>query len=194
MNGKATLIILAGGRSSRMGKPKHLLATSRGDTIVEHLASKLGYMFSETLVVGIDPSEPVANLRVVKDVYDIRSPLVGLYSGLISASNNLSFVVACDMPFVKRPLVRHIIDVCGNADVCVPVVNGYYEPLCAAYNRTAILAIDEAINKGIYKLTSIYNSLQVRTIPEQEVRLFDDTLISFTNLNLPRQLPLLAKL
>jgi molybdopterin-guanine dinucleotide biosynthesis protein A len=177
-----------------MGTPKHLLRTARGDTLIEHITRKLSWMFSETLVVGSNLLLPMNNVRVIQDVSNVQSPLIGLYSGLLAARTSLAFVVACDMPFVKTPLVRHILAQSNSVDVCVPIVNGYYEPLCASYRQTAIPAIRQAINRDTLKLTSIYKHLEVLAIPEKQVRRFDPALTSFINLNVPRQLKLLARI
>ena len=194
MSEGATLIILAGGESKRMGRPKHLLPKPRGGTVLEHLIARLSPMFTETLVVGRNLMSPSGNVRVVEDLYLARSPLIGIYSGLLAAKTDLSFVVACDMPFVRSSLVEHILSRSSGADVCVPIVNGYYEPLCAAYRRTAIPAIAEAIGRGTLKVTAPYDDLNPRTISEDELRRFDRDLVSFTNLNVPHQLELLAQL
>ena len=194
MSEAATLIILAGGESKRMGRPKHLLPKPRGGTILEHLIARLSPMFTETLVVGRNLIPPCDSVRVVEDLYLTRSPLVGIYSGLLAAKTELSFVIACDMPFVRSSLVAHILSRSSDVDVCVPMVNGYYEPLCAAYRRSAIPAIAETIERSVFKVTAPYKDLNLRTIPEEEIERFDEELVSFTNLNVPRQLELLAQL
>ena len=194
MSEAATLIILAGGESKRMGRPKHQLSKPRGGTVLDHLASGLSPLFTETLIVGRNLLSAESSFRVVEDIYLVRSPLVGIYSGLLAAKTELSFVIACDMPFVRSSLVEHILSQSRDVDACVPIVNGYYEPLCAAYRRSAIPAIAEAIERGVFKVTAPYKDLNLRTIPEEELRCFDEELVSFTNLNVPRQLELLAQL
>ena len=195
MRESATLIILAGGQSIRMGRPKHLLYTPQGGTVTEHIVQELGFLFTETLVVGRNLTVPSnSDMRAVEDLYPARSPSVGIYSGLLSAETDLCFVIACDMPFVRPSLVEHILSQSREADVCVPIVNDYYEPLCAAYRRSAIPAIYRAIEHGLFKVTAPYNDLNLYTLPEEELRCFDRDLISFTNLNVPRQLGLLAQL
>ena len=194
MSAAATLIILAGGESKRMGQPKHLLTTPRGETIIEHLVTELGRLFDETLIVGRNLPIPPANVRIVEDTQLARSPLVGLYSGLLAAKTELSFVVACDMPFVRGKLVEYILSRSCNVDVCVPIVRGYYEPLCAAYRQTAIPVIARAIEHGVFKVTAPYSALKLRVISEEKIRLFDPDLASFTNLNVPRQLELLTEI
>ncbi|MEA3238444.1 MAG: molybdenum cofactor guanylyltransferase [Candidatus Bipolaricaulota bacterium] len=194
MSEAATLIILAGGESKRMGRPKHQLSKPRGGTVLDHLGSGLSRLFNETLIVGRNLLSAESSFRVVEDVYLARSPLVGIYSGIVAAKTELSFVIACDMPFVRSSLVEHILSQSRDVDACVPIVNGYYEPLCAAYRRSAIPAIAEAIERGMFKVTAPYKNLNLRTIPEEELRRFDEELVSFTNLNVPRQLELLSQL
>ena len=193
MSEHTTLIILAGGESKRMGRPKHLLPTPQG-TMLDHLLTKLSPYFTETLVVGRNLSLAKCGIRVVEDIHPTRSPLVGIYSGLVMAKTDLCFVLACDMPLVRPRLVAYILSRSCRADACVPVVNGYYEPLCAAYRQTAIPVIAKAIDHGDLKVTNAYHDLKLCTIPEEEVRLFDPQLASFTNLNVPHQLKLLTQL
>ena len=194
MKENASLIILAGGQSKRMGQPKHLLSSPRGRTVMEHLVEKLSPLFTETLVVGRDPLPFTRGIRVVKDVHPVHSPLVGIYSGLLASKTDLTFVVACDMPFVQPPLVARLLAKALTADISVPIINGYYEPLCAAYRRTAIPAIAEAIARDIFKVTSIYEHLRLSTLSEEDVKRFDKDLVSFTNLNVPQQLDLLEQI
>jgi molybdopterin-guanine dinucleotide biosynthesis protein A len=191
MTEKATLILLAGGKSMRMGQPKHLLLTSRG-TLIEHLDLRLRHLFSETLAVGRDL--PPMGLRSVDDLYPAQSPLVGIYSGLVASRADVNFVLACDMPFVNPALVSHLISYAGDVDVVVPVVNGYYEPLCAVYCKRAIPVIKELLNRNVLKVTEAYSQLLVREVPGQRLRVFDPELSSFINLNTPRELALLNRI
>ena len=191
MTEKATLILLAGGKSKRMGQPKHLLLTSQG-TLIKHLDLRLRHLFSETLVVGHDLAS--MQLRTVSDLYLAQSPLVGIYSGLLASQTDVNFVLACDMPFVNSALVSHLISYAGDVDVVVPVVNGYYEPLCAVYCKRSIPVIKELLDRNVLKVTEIYSQLLVREVPEQRLRAFDPKLSSFINLNTPRELALLNRI
>ena len=194
MSENASLIILAGGESKRMGHPKHLLSKRRGGTILDHLIGRLSPLFTETLVVGRNLVPLSGNARAVEDRLLARSPLIGIYSGLLAATTEISFVIACDMPFVRSSLVQHILSRSASVDVCVPIVNGYYEPLCAVYRSSAVPAIARAIRRGTLKVTAPYDDLDLCTISEDEIRCFDRDLVSFTNLNVPHQLELLEQL
>lgn len=190
----ASLVILAGGESKRMGTPKHLLATRSG-TIVEYLCQQLSARFVETLVVGRDPIQALSRgVRLIADVRPEKTPLVGIYSGLLSANTSLCFVVACDMPFVKPQLVQRLYEHTGNVDVTVPLIGSYYEPLCAFYRDSALAAIERVLDRGQRKVTAIYDDLRVCTVNESLLRTVDRELVSFINLNTPRELSLLGEL
>jgi len=190
---QATLILLAGGASTRMGRPKHLLPTPQG-TLIEHLHRRLAPLFIETLVVGRGLRLTGEGLRVVEDAFPRQSPLVGIYSGLLAAKSDLAFILACDMPFVNPELVAYLLSQASGVHIVVPVVNGYYEPLCAVYRRTAIPVIREALNRGTLKVTQIYDCLRLRTVTERKLKPFDPELASLINLNTPKELKLLAQL
>lgn len=193
MNEAATLIILAGGKSNRMGSPKHLLFTPHG-TLIDSLVNKLSKFFVETLLVGRNLDLEKKGVRIVEDVRPEQCPLVGIYSGLCAAKTDLTFILACDLPFVKPKLVQYLLFCANDVDIVVPVINGYYEPLCAAYRRAAIPVIQETLDRDIFKITKIYDRLRLRKVSEQEVKRFDSELSSFVNLNTPRQLQLLSSL
>ncbi len=193
MREKATLILLAGGESRRMGQPKHLLSTSSG-TVIDHLHARLSPIFAETLLVGRGLSHESPGLRTVEDLHPVRSPLVGIYSGLAAAQTDLCFVLACDMPFVRSRLVEDLLSRASDADVVVPIVRGYFEPLCAVYRKSAIPVIATALERNELKVTMIYEYLRLRTVPEEEVQAVDPDLSSFINLNTPHELPHLARL
>jgi molybdopterin-guanine dinucleotide biosynthesis protein A len=193
MSHDASLIILAGGASRRMGRPKHLLETT-GGTLLDHIAGRLSPLFVETLIVGRGMGRATGGMRFVEDLRPERSPLVGIYSGLRAAATETCFAIGCDMPFVRADLVRELLEQSGPSDVVVPVVGGLYEPLLAVYRRSCVPAIERALDERRFKTTSFYPEVTVREISENAVRRIDPDLVSFTNLNTPKQLALLARL
>jgi molybdopterin-guanine dinucleotide biosynthesis protein A len=178
----ATLIILAGGEAKRLGFPKHQL-TIGGRRIIDTLHERLSPHFIETIVVGRDIEDLPLGVRLVGDLYDVRSPLVGIHAGLTASTTDLTFVVACDMPYVEPALVEYMLECAVHADIVVPVVRGYYEPLCAVYRRTCTCAIGRMLSERALKVSDLYSRVPIREIPEKETRLFDSALRSFENLN-----------
>ncbi|MFO8034132.1 MAG: molybdenum cofactor guanylyltransferase [Candidatus Bipolaricaulota bacterium] len=182
----ATLIILAGGASKRMGRPKHLLPVA-GGTLIEAVYGSLCRGFRETVVVGGVGPLP-GGARRVPDGRGPRSPLLGIYSGLVSCHTELAYVVACDMPLVRRELVERVLAAAGGVDVAVPMARGHHEPLCAAYRRTALPLMRRALSREELKITALYERLDIRRVPEPVVRAADPKLQSFVNLNTPQDI------
>ena len=151
-------------------------------------------MFAETVVVGRNLTLSRLGVRTVDDARPEQCPLVGIYSGLCAANTDLAFVLACDLPFVKPELVQHLLSCAHEADIVVPIVNGYYEPLCAVYRRTANPVIQETLDQGARKITEIYDRLCLKKVAEPDIRRFDPELSSFVNLNTPGDLELLSSL
>ena len=89
------------------------------------------------------------------------------------------------MPYVEHGLVAHLLGAEADMDVVVPVIRGYYEPLCTVYRTTCLRAIGRSIEGGILKIVHFYHEVRVREIPEEEILEFDPTLRSFVNLNTP---------
>ncbi len=181
---EATLIILAGGEGQRMGFPKHELPM--GETnILEWIHHRLGDLFVETIAAGRGISSSNQEIRIVEDRHSERAALVGIHAGLAASRTDLTFVVACDMPHVEPGLVSHLLCAAADADVVVPVIRGYREPLCAVYRTTCLPPIARSIEDGIMKIVHFYSEVRVREIREQEIREFDPILRSFVNLNTP---------
>ena len=178
----ATLIVLAGGEAKRLGFPKHRL-TVEGERILNRLCRRLGPMFVETVVVGRGLDGLPDGVRATEDRYAVRSPLVGIHAGLAASGTDLAFVTACDMPHVEPTLVEFLLEQAADADAVVPVVRGYYEPLCAVYRRSCIGPIEDLIERGVLKVSKLYGLVTVHELEEEQVRLHDPQLRSFANLN-----------
>ncbi|HOK22578.1 MAG TPA: molybdenum cofactor guanylyltransferase [Candidatus Hydrothermia bacterium] len=181
---KHSLVILAGGQSVRMGelKPHTFVEESR---LIDLVACKISSLFEEVLVVlkeGMDPIEPY---YCVYDNFKDFSPLFGIHAGLTHANSFYSFIIACDMPFVRRELVSFLLEQADREgpDVVVPVIRGFYEPLFAVYSKNCIPFIESSISNGILKVTSFYNSVGIQEVPERLVLTCDPRLQSFVNLN-----------
>lgn len=180
-----TLVVLVGGESSRMGTPKHLLPLP-GGTILDRILDRLGGMFGDVIVAGRGLRPMREGVRTVDDVRCERCPLVGILSGLQASRTAFSFVIACDMPFVEPSLVELLASKAGGGvDVVVPVVGGFFEPLCAVYGRAVTGAIAECLDSGRTKTTSFFGSARLAEVDEREIRSVDPALASFVNLNTP---------
>ena len=179
----ATLVILAGGESRRMGRPKALLPVA-GTTLIEWQLSRLAPHFVHCLVAARSPEQVPPHLRdlVVCDLRPDRSgPLAGIEAGLRGAVDDVVVVVACDMPRVTLDLLRRLAAAAGpDVDAAVPRVEGRPEPACAAYRGSAAGPIGAALRAGRRRAADALGNLRVRWLESENPELF-------TNLNTPAE-------
>jgi molybdopterin-guanine dinucleotide biosynthesis protein A len=175
----ATLLVLAGGQSVRMGRPKAWMKV--GDTILLHLVvERLAPAFHEVLVSFAGPeqiAEPVPYV-VVFDRKPSIGPLGGLEAGLVAAQHDVLFAVACDMPNVTRSTAEHAVAMVGDTDAAIPRHNGRQEPVCAAYRKSALPIITAYIDAGKFKMSEMTNRLRVTWLDGLNAN-------EFTSLNTP---------
>jgi molybdopterin-guanine dinucleotide biosynthesis protein A len=170
---QATLLVLAGGESRRMGRTKAWLEV--GDTtLVRWIIDRLAPGFSEVMVSFADP-EQVRELipyRVVFDRKPSAGPLAGLEAGLSAARNEVAFAIACDMPYVTRELVEMAVAASHGCDAAIPRIDRRPEPACAAYRRSALPAITAALDAGRYRASDLAEQLDVAWLEGLDPDLF----------------------
>jgi molybdopterin-guanine dinucleotide biosynthesis protein A len=175
----ATLLLLAGGESRRMGRSKALLPVEE-TTLVEWLAERFRPAFDQVLVAARDISQLPWSLRrdFVADIRPGAGPLAGIEAGLASARNPRVVAMACDMPYVTVALAERLAASAEGHDAAVPRLQGRAQPTCAAYRSSALPAIAAALAEGERTASEVIGRLDVRWLDQEEPALF-------TNLNTP---------
>ena len=186
----ATGLILAGGRSSRMGRGKLTLEVG-GVPMVERVRDALAPYCREIILVGDGPTV-LAGVRKVHDVRAGRAgPLAGLEAGLGAASSPAVFAAAGDMPFVPRELVGFLLDRLRSRGLraVVPRHGGRVHPLCAAYDRGVLEDVTRLLDAGTRAAWKLLEGLGEHTgYVEEELARFGDPNIFLTNVNSPEDL------
>lgn len=188
-----TGIILAGGASTRMPGDKAFMQVG-GLSIIHIQLEALKGLFDEILIVG--NRERVEELsrysdegvRVVEETVRGKGPLGGVASGLEISGSDENFVLACDMPFVKRVAVSYVVSGLEGYDVAVPETPGGLEPLHAAYRKECLGAIHSQLELGDLKVTGFYRRVSVNVIPFDEITRFDPTGRLLLNVNSPEDM------
>jgi len=181
-----TAVILAGGSSSRMGENKALLRL--GDKrMIQRVLDPLRELFQEVIISTNVPWEYefLNGVRFIPDLIKVegKNSLVGIYSTLMTASFSNVFIVACDMPFMNKDLIEHMIMKKSEEDVLIPYIAPHYEPLHAIYNTQCISVIKSYIEDQDYKITRILKQLNVKLIEKDEIIKFDSLMKCFINVN-----------
>lgn len=187
-------IVLAGGRSSRLGVDKAFLEIG-GQPLIERVVEKVMQIGDEVLLVTNAPERfGYLGLPMVQDVHPGQGVLGGLYSGLRAAGNKYSLVVACDMPFLDLKLLRYMILLTPEQDVVIPCLGGMLEPLHAIYSRNCLEPIERALSCGERRVVRFFPEVRVRYVDQREVDILDPKHLSFFNINTPEDLDQAQKL
>ena len=164
---QATAIILAGGRSSRMGADKSLLSVD-GQPIIERICERLAGRFDRILISANEPEKlAFLGLEIVADRTPGQGPLMGIASALKASSSELNFVVACDIPHIHIGLVEEMLAEAdrSGADVVVPTTGSEeYEPLFAVYRKSALEAINKVLASGGRRISDIFALCRVKYV------------------------------
>jgi len=144
--------VLAGGRSTRMGRNKALLPVGR-QTLIETVLSALPCPRDNVKLLTNSPNDySFLGLGTVPDIHPGIGPIAGIQAGLLQSGSARNFFVACDMPLLTTEVVQSILDEDDDADVTVPRSGTGLEPLCAVYSRACLPEIEIQISRGEYGL------------------------------------------
>lgn len=184
-----TGIVLAGGLSTRMGRDKASLPWG-GEDLLHAVLRVLEPVCDRLVVVSNQPRTiALAGVTVVADHYRGCGPLAGIHAGLMAATGDYSFVVACDMPYVKSAAVAWMAAAAAGYDAAVPYIGGHYNPLHAVYSRRCLPFIEEMLTAGRCRVLDFYPAVRLRPVSAAELALFDLELAMLKNLNSPADLP-----
>lgn len=184
-----SVVIQAGGRSSRMGEDKGLVPLA-GRPMIEHVLTRVAGLGEETLITTNNPDAyEYLGLPMASDPEPGAGALPGLRTALKAAQGDTVLVLACDMPFVNRLLLEHMLEQSNHADVVVPRWEGNYQTLHAVYNRKRTLkAVEQALAEGERRMISFYPQLRVHVVEPEQIRQYDPQGRSFFNVNTPDEL------
>ena len=185
-----SIVIQAGGQSTRMGENK-ALKPFLGRALVQRVVERLAPIADELLLTTNQPEEfAFLELPLFTDIKPGRGPLGGLYTALISAKYSSVAVVACDMPFANAPLLLAAAGLLSqdDADVVIAETAEGFEPLHAVYRReTCIPAIESAMEADQWRVISWLPQVKVRKLSPEELGRFDPQGLAFWNVNTPEE-------
>ena len=172
--------ILAGGKSTRMGKNKALL-TINEKRFIDKIAGELGG-FSQTLISAANKGDyEELGLPIVYDEHRDIGPLEGIYQILQAAEQEHVFICAADMPFITKELVNYMAEfVSSDYDCYVMMDEEHIHPLCGIYSKKMLNQVRECIESGNYRLMKLLNSVRTKYIKLQYTS-FDKRIVKNIN-------------
>jgi molybdopterin-guanine dinucleotide biosynthesis protein A len=187
---KVTGVLLAGGKSRRMGEDKRYLVVGE-QTLLERGLGVLRSIFQEVLVVIAQDSPPLGvDARVVRDLVPDCGSLGGLYTGLTQATAPCIFVVACDMPFLDQAVIAQFTSRRATADIVMAKLAARLHPMHALYGKRCLPAVEQMIGARQLKIQEMVShaSLRVQYVTEADLLTIDPSWHSFQNVNTPADL------
>jgi molybdopterin-guanine dinucleotide biosynthesis protein A len=188
-----TIVIQAGGQSSRMGEDK-ALKSFLGRPLIQRVIENLAPIADEMIVTTNRPAEygflntSARSVRLIPDLKPGRGALGGLYTAVASATSPFVAVAACDMPFASKNFFEsaYSLMVKEEADVVIAKTDEGYEPFHALYRReTCLPAIEAAIDADQWKVIAWFPQVKVRMLSLDEMKTFDPSGLCFWNVNTP---------
>jgi molybdopterin-guanine dinucleotide biosynthesis protein A len=182
-------IVLCGGYSRRMGRPKALLPIGPV-TMLEHVVGRVAQATDRVVIVAAGRQElPHVSVEVVRDKREGRGPLEGLWAGLkcLEGAADLVYLSSCDVPFLKPAFIRRMIQLASEHEVCVPRVDGLYHPLAAVYRRDVQVVLEKLLSQDRLRASELIESVRARLVEPGELIDVDPTLESLQNINTPQE-------
>jgi molybdopterin-guanine dinucleotide biosynthesis protein A len=181
----AALLLLAGGESIRMGRPKPWLEFE-GRPLLQHLEERCSGLFQARAVIAAPDQElPEISSPVLHDEDPGQGPLAGLVVGLREIRQPLAFVASCDLPFLNLALVTYLLDQAEGYDLAIPEWGGRLHPLHAVYRSSLQPLLADRLRAGERRLMDLLDHVRVRRVSAAEVRAIDPQGLSLMNLNTP---------
>ena len=159
-----TAIVLAGGKSSRMGTDKGFIDLN-GRSFMARIVETVEPFVNKIIIVSSDPNYDVFNKKRVVDIIQDSGPLAGIFSGLFYSESEVNLVLSCDVPLINDVVLNTLIEGYDTeSDVTQLQSNERTMPLIALYKKQCMHPCLEALKKGERRLTKVVAQLKTKTI------------------------------
>jgi molybdenum cofactor guanylyltransferase len=184
-------IVLCGGKSSRMGRPKAWLPFA-GEILLPRVVRLLREAVAPVVVVAAPGQEvpPLpAEVHIVRDEEEGRGPLQGLAAGLAALRGQVeaAYLSSCDVPFLRPAFVRRLIELLGDHIICVPRVGDYHHPLAAVYRIEVADAVGRLLAEDRLRPFFLFQAVPTRVVEAAELEDVDPGFQTLRNLNTPEE-------
>lgn len=184
-------IVLGGGQSQRMGRPKAWLPFG-AELMLPRVVRLLGTAVQPIVVVAAPDQEtpPLPpEVTVVRDEAKGRGPLQGLAAGLtaLAGQAEAAYVSSCDVPFLRPEFVRRLIELVGDRHICVPRVGDYHHPLAAVYRCAVLPTVRRLLAEDRLRPFFLFEAEPTRVVEATELADVDPTFQTLRNMNTPEE-------
>ena len=180
-------IVLAGGKSTRMGASKATLPFGP-ETMLQRVVRLLATVVSPIVVVaarGQELPDLPSQIIITRDEQEARGPLEGLRAGLKALPDSIesAYVTSCDVPLLVPAFVRRMIDLLDDRDIAVIEIDGFTHPLSAVYHRKTLPHIESLLAQDRLRPAFLFDAVRTRRVQPAEMTAVDPELLTLRNLN-----------
>ena len=178
-----SVIVLAGGRSSRMGSNKALVPYL-GKPLISY-AIDLACNFTRTIIISANtPDLDHLGFKVVHDELPVKAPIAGIHAGLKASLTDRSLVLTCDMPNVNSTLIHQLLaEMSDNYRLVLPSHDGFLEPLCGFYHKEMLPVIEQNVRNGKFSLLDLLDLVPHKLVPSRDEPVGNGISRLFRNVN-----------
>ncbi|HLG54084.1 MAG TPA: molybdenum cofactor guanylyltransferase [Vicinamibacterales bacterium] len=179
-------IVLAGGKSTRMGTSKAMLPFGP-ETMLQRVVRILSEVVAPIVVVAAGDQELPELPRdviVTRDEREGRGPLEGLRAGLkaLPAGVDAAYVTSCDVPLLETGFVRQMLALARDYDIAVMEIDGFTHPLSAIYRRATLPDVEHLLAQDRLRPAFLFDAVKTRRVRPEEITA-DPNLRTLRNLN-----------
>ncbi|PKL90208.1 MAG: molybdenum cofactor guanylyltransferase [Ignavibacteriae bacterium HGW-Ignavibacteriae-2] len=143
-----TGIILAGGKSTRMGENKSFLKIN-GEFVIERVVKLMKGIFEKNIIITNTPQEyEFLKTPVFKDIYTYKGPLAGIHSGLRHSETEQNFIISCDIPLMRGEIIDYIINYKTEKPVTVCRADGFIQQLAGRYSKNVLPYTEKVLEEN----------------------------------------------
>jgi len=175
-------IILAGGKSSRMGTDKGLLMLNN-KPMIGYIIETLLQITNDIIIVSNNNEYAKFNIPIYTDLIKESGPLAGIYTGLIHSKHAKNIVISCDVPFVSVELLNFLIKNSENNDVIIPTNNNKNHQVIGVYDKSCASIFKEELANNQRKMKLALEKVNLKIIDANQFNSKE-----FTNINTPIEL------
>lgn len=163
-----TGIILAGGKSTRMGCDKGLIDI-HGKEMIAHLMDHIKPLCDQLLISANSAGYHKFGYPVIPDIIADIGPAGGLISCLPLARNQKSIVVSCDLPFVSKSFLRQLLTLSAEFEITIPRYRTWLQPLCGIYRNNIHAQMKDLVVKGHYSMQDLVRQFHMQVVEEEQL-------------------------
>lgn len=182
-----TGVILAGGRSKRMGQDKAMLKID-GRTLFERTLAMMQGLFSQVMIAGDRPDLSRPDVPAVSDIYP-GSALGGIHTGLATAKTDWVCIAPCDMPYPDARIIEKLLEERNTHDAVVPRTASGFEPVFALYHKRCLAIMEEMLKRDHFRIYDFYQDIDVHFVTSEQLPANWEQ--SLLNLNTPEDLAII---